>query len=259
MKYVWPTIAVLIFASVPLPAETSTAPLPPLDTIIQRALARAATEDDNDRKFNQLYGYMRVRVTEFRNASGDLKKHDEKRTPEGLAKAAAAPAAVTAPVEKDDAPVSDTHSNIKGKALAVKDYSLSNLVSRFQFTLVGRTNINGRSSLVLDFQPASKNLPVNTYKDKFINKAAGRVWVDETDYAIARTDLHLTQQVNVLGGLVGAVWKFTYGFDRVRTPEGLWFSRHVDWHLEGREVLFHRIVDYHEQKIDTQKVSPQAR
>jgi len=30
------------------------------------------------------------------------------------------------------------------------------------------------------------------------------------------------QQVNVLGGIVGAVWKFNYGFTRLRTPEGYW-------------------------------------
>jgi hypothetical protein len=82
------------------------------------------------------------------------------------------------------------------------------------------------------------------------------VWVDEADYAIAKADVHLMQQVNLLGGILGAVWKFTYAFDRARTPEGFWFARHVDWHLEGREVVFHRIVDYHEQKIDEHKISP---
>jgi hypothetical protein len=253
-----PTIAVLIFLANSLPAQTSTAPLPPLATVIQHALDRAAAEDDNDREFNRNYHYERIRLTEYRNGKGELKKHEEKRTPEGAGKAKPAPVVAPQPVEKD-APLSETHSNIHGKAFAVKDYSLTNLISRFEFTLVGREIVNGRSALVLDFQPADRKLPVNSYKDYFINKAAGRVWVDEADYAIARADLHLTQQVNVLGGLAGAVWKFTYSFERDRTPEGLWFSRHVDWHLEGREVIFHRIVDYHEQKINEQKVLPPAR
>jgi hypothetical protein len=256
MNHLYPVIAVLIFLANSLPAQTNAAPLPPLESVIQRALNRAAMEDDNDRQFNQHYGYTRVRVTEYRNAKGELKKHEEKRTPEGLAKTNTAPAVAPKPVAKDDAPVSDNHSNIRGKQLAVKDYSLTNLVTRFQFTLVGRETVNGRSSLVLDFQPAAKHLPARSYKDKFINKAAGRVWVDEVDYAIAKADLHLTQPVNVLGGVVGAVWKFTYSFERTRTPEGLWFARHVDWHLEGREVIFHRIVDYHEQKIDEQPGLP---
>jgi len=259
MTYFRPTVAVLIFLANSLPAETGTAPLPPLETVIQRALDRAAVEDENDREFNRNYQYQRIRLTEYRNGKGELKKHEEKRTPEGAGKTNSTPVIPPKPAEKNDAPVSETHSNIHGKTFVVKDYSLSNLVSRFQFTLVGRENVNGRSALVLDFQPAGKKLPVNSYKDNFINKAAGRVWVDEADYAIAKADLHLTQPVSVLGGLVGAVWKFTYSFERDRTPEGLWFARHVDWHLEGREVVFHRIVDYHEQKVDEQKVLPPAR
>ena len=258
MTYLQPTMAVLIFLANSLPAQTGIAPLPPLETVIQHALDRAAAEDDNDRGFNRNYHYERIRLTEYRNGKGELKKQEEKRTAEGVGKTNAAPVVAPAPVEKDE-PLSDSHSRIHGRAFAVKDYSLSNLVSRFQFALLGRETVNGRSALVLDFQPASKNLPVHSYKDNFINKAAGRVWVDEADYAIAKADLHLTQQVNVLGGLVGAVWKFTYSFERDRTPEGFWFARHVDWHLEGREVIFHRIVDYHEQKIDEQKVLPPAR
>jgi hypothetical protein len=151
-------------------------------------------------------------------------------------------------------PLSETHSNIRGKALKVKDYSIPNLVKRFQLTLVGREMLNGRPSLVVDFKPASNDLPANSLADKFINKAAGRVWIDEADYAIVQAQIYLTQQVNVLGGLVGAVWKFTYGFTRLRTPEGYWFARRLDWHLEGREVVFNRIVDYHERKLNEQKI-----
>jgi hypothetical protein len=256
MKKIRLTFLGLILLAHPLLAQTNSAPLPSLEVVIQRALARASKEDDNDREFNRQYHYSRVRVTDFHNANGELKSHEEKNTEEGVrtnSSVIVAPVVAHAPVEKD-APVSETHSNIHGNALRVKDYSLTNLVSRFQFTLVGRETVNGRPALVLDFKPAAKDLPVNNYKDHFINKAAGRLWVDEADYAIARGDMHLTQQVEVLGGLVGAIWKFTYSFDRERTPEGLWFSRHVDWHLEGREVVFRRIVDYHEQKLDAQKV-----
>ena len=110
---------------------------------------------------------------------------------------------------------------MRGKVLRVKEYSPADLAGRFQFTLVGREVVNGRPALVLDFKPADKNLPVRNFKDHFINKAAGRIWVDKADYAIARADLHLTERVNVLGGLVGAVWKFTYSFDRERTADGL--------------------------------------
>jgi len=248
-------LAILISLAHSLSAQTNA--LPPLPIIIQRALDRAALEDENDREFNQNYNYTRIRLTEFHNAKGELISREEKRTDEGAAKIRRKPAVATEADEKN-APLSDTHSNIHGKMLHVKDYSLTNLVSRFQVTLAGREMVNGRSSFILDFVPR-KNLPVHSYKDNFINQAAGRVWVDESDYAIAQANVYLTQQVNVLGGILGAVWKFTYSFDRARTPEGFWFARHVDWHLEGREVIFHRIVDYHEQKIDGKKVSLPAR
>jgi hypothetical protein len=114
--------------------------------------------------------------------------------------------------------------------------------------------VNGRSAIVVDFKPKS-DLPVNGIADKFINKAAGRAWIDEEDYAIAQAKLRLTEKVNVLGGLVGSVWKFTYEFTRLRTPEGFWFCRQMDWHLEGREVIVNRIVDYHERKLDEQKIA----
>jgi hypothetical protein len=267
MKTTLLTLAVLLSLVRLVPAQTTDAgpadakPLPTMDFLIQQVVARAVSkEDKNDNLFDMNYQYTRTRTWEYRNSSGVLKSREEKSSVENkpLRMAASAVANKPAPpppppVVKDE-PVSDTHSNIKGKALKVKDYSIPNLVKRFQFTLVGREMLNGRPSFVVDFKPLNDHLPVNSFADKFINQAAGRVWLDAEDYAIAQAQLHLTQQVNVLGGLVGAVWKFTYGFTRLRTPEGYWFARSMDWHLEGREVVVNRIVDYHERKLNEQKI-----
>jgi hypothetical protein len=261
-------IAVLFSLAHLAPAQTNdlnladAKPLPTVDFLLQQVVARAVKEDTNDDLFAMNYQYTRTRTWEYRNSSGQLTSHEEKSSVENkplrmAAKAARLAAgnlpAPTPPAVRDE-PVSETHSNIRGKALKVKDYSIPNLIKRFQFTIVGREMLNGRPAIVADFKPISNNLPVNQFADKFINKAAGRVWIDEGDYAIAQAHLYLTQQVDVLGGLVGAVWKFTYAFTRVRTPEGYWFARNLDWHLEGREVVFNRIVDYHERKLNEQKI-----
>jgi hypothetical protein len=246
----------------PVAAQTNS-PLPTMDTVLQRALERAAVEDENDRQFGLHYEYTLTRVTEFRNGKGALKSREEKRSQENKSGGVATnlqPVAVPEPKPPaKDEPLSESHSNVKGTVMRVKDYSLTNLVARFDFTLVGRETTNGRSLLVIDFKPANKKVPVNNFKDKFINKAAGRFWVDEQDCAIARADLHLTKKVSIFGGVVGSVWKFTYSFERERTAEGFWYARQVDWHLEGREVIFNRIVDYHEQKFDLHKVPTPAR
>jgi hypothetical protein len=268
MKTTFLALAILLSLARVAPAQTNETVLtdvkllPTMDFLLQQVVARAVNkEDKNDDLFNMNYQYTRTRTWEYRNSRGELKSREEKGSLENKPQRLAAQAAkrpianqpTPAPVVKNE-PLSETHSNIRGKALKVKDYSIPNLVKRFQLTLVGREMLNGRPSLVVDFKPASDDLPVHSFADKFINKAAGRVWVDEADYAIAQAHLYLTQQVNVLGGLVGAVWKFTYEFTRLRTPEGYWFTRRMDWHLEGREVVFNRIVDYHERKLNEQKI-----
>ncbi len=224
-------------------------------------LQRAKAEGDNDRAFDARYGYTRTKVTEFRNSAGQLKKREANTNVHVPAPAAPAPASTATPAtapksdpEKTEA-VSDTHSNVRGQQLKKSDFLLNeDLVSRFVFTIVGRDLLNGRPAWVVDFVPENKKLPVRNFKERFINKAAGRVWIDAGDYSLVKADLHLTQQVNVGWGLIGAVWEFHYSFERERTADGLWFPSEVDWHLEGREVIINRIVDYHETTSAVQKL-----
>jgi hypothetical protein len=263
------TLAVLLLLVSLAPAQTNfaslstTKPLPTINFVLQQVVARAVSQEDkNDNLFDMNYQYTRTRTWEYRNGAGELKSCEEKRSVENkplrMTALAASYAAAKKPLPPPPAiknePPSETHSNLHGQALKVKDYSIPNLVKRFQFTLVGRETLNDRPSLVVDFKPLNDHLPVNQFADNFINKAAGRVWIDEEDYAIAQAQLHLTEQVNVFCGIVGAVWKFNYEFTRLRTPEGYWFARSMDWHLEGREVVINRIVDYHERKLNEQKI-----
>lgn len=254
-------VALLLAGPAPLFAANTNAPLPSFDWVLQHVLQRAKDEGDNDHAFDARYRYARTKVTEFRNSAGQLKKrqantsvHVPKITEPAPTGPAPAPAAAPNPAPQDAGAVSDTHSNVRGQQLKKSDFLLNqDLVSRFVFTLVGREFLNGRPALVVDFVPANKELPERNLKERFINKAAGRIWIDADDYSLVKADLHLTQQVNVGWGLIGAVWKFHYGFERARTADGLWFPSEVDWHLEGREVVINRIVDYHETVSDVQK------
>jgi hypothetical protein len=269
MKTLLLTLAISLTLVRLVPAQTNAVnladgqPMPTLDNLIQHVVARAVNQEDkNDNLFDMNYQYTRTRTWEYRNANGDLKSRDEKSSvenkPQRIAAKAARLSTPNKPAGSTTTPkgqtVTDANSTIKGKALKVKDYSIPNLIQRFQFNLVGRDTVNGRPSYVVDFKPKSDDLPINQFADKFINKAAGRVWIDAEDYAIAQAQLHLLEPVSVLGGLVGVVRKFTYDFTRVRTPEGYWFARDMDWHLEGREVVVNRIVDYHEHKLNAQKI-----
>ena len=238
--------------------EAAVKPLPTMDFVLQQMISRAVgKEDENDNLFTMHYQYDRSRTWEYRDNQGEVKSREEKNSVENkplrLAAAQNNGEPLPAPVA-DDKLVSAMRSNMPRKAMKVKNYSIPDLVKRFQFTLVGREMLNGRPTLMADFKPASDDLPVKNFADKFINQAMGRVWVDEEDYAVAQTQLHLVQPVNVLGGLAGTVRKLNYGFTRKRTPEGYWFAQNTHWHLEGREVIINRIIDYHEQKTNELKI-----
>ena len=223
-------------------------PLPSMDFLLQQVIVRATSiETKNDNLFDMNYQYSRVRTWEYRDGKGELKKSKEKHSIENKPLRLAVKAGKAIALDKADI-VDESAPN------KFKDYSISNLAKRFQFTLVGRESLNGRPSLVVDFKPVNEQLPVNAFMENFINKTAGRIWVDEEDFAIAQAQLHLTKPVSVLGGMLGPIGKFTCAFTRLRKPEGCWFVRNLDWHLEGREVVVNRIIDYHERRLNEQKI-----
>jgi len=246
-------LAILVCTRIGAPAKVpDAAPLPSLDTVLQGVSQRAAREDQDNKIFNQTFFYVRTKTSDYRNSAGQLKKSESSRGTNSPVVIAIQPTPAPVPpppvAPSNSQPVSDTHSNVRGKALDKKDFLLNgDLLKRFDFVLSGRETINERPALIIDFKPSNKKWPEHGLKDRFINLAAGRVWVDESDYTMVKADLHLTATVNVWGGLAGAVWKFNYSFDRERTSSGLWFTREVNWHLEGREVVVTRVVDYHEE------------
>ncbi len=241
-------------------SETSAEPpLPSIETVIQRAVDAAQGGSDNDRAFNQRYFYARAKVTEFRNGDGELKKQEKKQNVNDPARQAARPvvpqpapqANAVTPSGAGQAPT----ANVRGRAFDKKDFLANpDLLDRFVLVLKGRESVNGRDALVIDFKPKAGKLPERNLKERFINRAAGRIWLDEEESQLVKADLHLTEKVDVLGGLVGSVWKFNCSIDRERTDDGLWFTRATSWHLEGREVVLRRTVDYHEQTTDLRRM-----
>ena len=261
MNHRYPVLAAVFVVACLITARGAENPLPAIDSILRHAQERARLEADNDRTFDQHYSYSREKITEYRNSSGELKKREDKTGTHQATPAAAPPppAAQTNAAPQKDGAVTDTHSNVHGQAFKKNDFLANpDLLSRFQIKLAGQETVNGHPAWILDFVPATKKLQEHNLKDRFINKAAGRIWVDSGDYSLVKVDMHLTQSVEVALGLVGAVWKFTYSFERARTDDGLWFTSKVDWHLEGREVILRRTVDYHEQTTDVRKINSAA-
>jgi len=229
-----------------LPAAESS--LPPVGAVLQKALKRADYEDQNDGGFKEHYAYSRRKVKEERNGQGKLKKRDQKVNQYF-------PQRTTSPAPQPVSAKVTAGSDLPKKAITKEDFPLdAEMLSRFQCAMVGRQIVRGRPTLVLDFKPADRNLPVRNLKDHFLKKAAGRLWIDENDWVVEQADLHLTGGVNIVGGLAASVHGLRYHLERERTPDGYWFTKAVNWHVEAREFLVQKILDYAEERFDVRKV-----
>lgn len=253
----WLVVPLLLGSHSLVLAESETNSLPKVDDVLKRVLERAQVEGRNDREFKSRYSYTRTKVTEYRNSQGKVRNRQEKRSESNPAPPVLPAAYQPSPAEanEDSLTTQDANGDVKGRPFKKSDFPVTDdMLKRFRFELAGRETINGRAALVVDFKPASKDPPIRNFKDRFINKAAGRVWVDEGDAALVKADVHLTESVNVIGGLVGAVHKCRYAFERGRTPEGLWFTSRIDWHVEGRQVFVNKSIDGHERRSNVRKV-----
>lgn len=224
-------------------------PLPSVDEVLKRIAESTAREPTNNAAFKQKYRFVRSKLTEYRNGDGKVIKHEERvstNNPTAVLKVKPVSVVVPPPVSK---------TNSYERTLGVDKIRFSpDLFLRSDCTLAGREVLNDRPALVLDFKPKSKKLSDNSFVDRFLNRISGRAWIDEAEGVVARADLSLTTQMNLAGGLLGAIKKFVYHYNRERTGDGLWFPRTISFHVEGREVCFARIVDGNDERSEVVKV-----
>jgi len=225
-----------------------TASLPAVEIIVERALARAQQEAENDRAFKAAYIFTRTRTNDYRNVRGNLTKRRVKTSVNQPGVRDGENPGSMGPVLGITNKVSSDTSLHKRELLAS-----TNLVERFTFELCGREIVGGRPALIVEFKPSKKQPAIANFKERCLSKVAGRVWLDEEEYAVVKAEARLTEGIGVVGGLVGAVNKFNFSFGRERTEDGLWYTRLLTWHLEMREVIVERTIDCIETKTDVRK------
>jgi len=237
-----------LFAAISVKGFAADSSSTALQAILSGVLERAKVEDDNDRAFKQTYMFTREKVVEKYNGDGALLSRNIKSGTHRVRG-----------VDPDQTPADETpdkkvvtgtprnpHPAPQAQSFNKNQLINADFTNRFDFKLVGQEILDGRNMYVIDFAPADKILPENQIQDRVINKAAGRVWVDTNEFAIAKADLHLTKPVEAGFGILGALWKGTFTFDRARTDDGYWFTRNSSWHAEGRLTLFERYETHSE-------------
>jgi hypothetical protein len=116
-------------------------------------------------------------------------------------------------------------------------YVTPELLAKYSFKLLGHEIINGRPAYMLAFEPGSGASRVEHFVDRLTNRLAGKVWIDEEDFEIARAEVALRGEVNLWGGMLGNLTKCNFTVERTRVDNSVWFSTMTDGDFEGRKLL----------------------
>lgn len=218
------------------------------DQIVQRAVERSSAVNKPHARPN--YFYDKHTVREDLNGSGLLKDRTEKRyevtVESGLSylKLIEVNGETLSPAQQkkqNDREIAErqkmTDAKPGQKGDERENFLTAELVSRYQFTLLGQKAINGRDAYLLAFKPKSGELPNHKVTDRFLNQITGKVWIDAADFEIARAEVRLQAEVALWGGLIGTLRQCSYTLERTRLADGSWFNHFSHGYFEGRKLL----------------------
>ena len=238
------TLAILMLALGVGLAGYCAMPASTADNIVQKAVERAG----KTQAARPAYTYTKVNVTEELDAKGKLRERKQRVFQVSFRGGSTEVKLIEVdghrPADADlkfQAQTQSTARHLLGGSGADADDHQNLLtpevVARFSFTLVGQTELNGRASYEIAFQPKSPALPVRHILDRVLNRVSGTLWIDVEEYEVARADLKLDSEVDLLGGLIGCLHKMAYTITRTRVADGVWLLSFSAADFEGRKLL----------------------
>lgn len=216
------------------------------DQVIQKAVMRGQQDQQG---YVPEFKYRKLTLTEELDSTGKVKGRREKvwevSYHDGLSHATLLKVNGHLPSEEDLKEQSDNQVNVAkilGQAKPSsgdnrENFLTAELAARFNFTLLGQTNLNGRPSYVISFAPKNPSLPAHRLVDRLLNQISGTLWIDAQEFEVARAEVALHSEVNLLGGIIGSLKKLTYTLERTRIAEGIWFSTLSMGDFQGRKLL----------------------
>ncbi|MEW6363214.1 MAG: hypothetical protein AB1714_01095 [Acidobacteriota bacterium] len=251
-KVLMVVVAALVLAVPPAASRADeSASLPRAEEIVRKALDRMKEADAE--QYYAHYTFSQRAVVEKLDERGAVKERSEELyrvyPVEGLP--------FQELVERNGAPLSDKErkkqeerlrklrqARSQKKGAGEEDEMTIRLdeetASRFRFEVLARESINGRSAFVLSLEPKKGKLPVRKKVDNILNRLAGKIWIDEQAYEIAKVDVHLTEPVRLWLGILASIRHIEFSLQQQEIDSGPWFPARFDMLVEGR-VLFSSI------------------
>lgn len=248
MKYRLSAVRYVLALGFALAAQTVVRADPALTVgdVIQKAVARGQQDQQGSAPD---FIYRKLTVTEELDGAGKVKERREKvyeiSYRDGLSHATLLQVNGHLPSEADLKKQSDNEMNIHqitGETKSAKGDNRENfltpeLVARFDFKLLGQTNLNGRAAYLISFQPKTPLPPVHRMVDRLLNQISGTLWIDADEFEVARAEVALHSEVNFFGGIAGSLKKLSFTLERTRVADGIWFSTLSSGDFQGRKLL----------------------
>jgi hypothetical protein len=217
--------------------------VPSADELIQRAVAHAEQIDGAVGAFV----YKKVSVIEELDSAGKVKQRKERvyqvSYKAGITHAKLLAVNGHAPAGGDLKEQNENETNVRqcfGSSKPARDpesFLTAELVARFAFTLIGKTNLNGRAAYEIGFEPKSPETAMRRIVDRLLNRISGTLWLDAEEFEVARADIHLGSEVDLLWGVAGCLKKLVYTVTRSRVGDGIWLNSFSSGDFEGRKLL----------------------
>ena len=220
---------------------------PSADEVIQKAVNRAQQAQSGACKTG--YTYTKACVTEEMDAMGKVKEHKEKiyqiLFQSGMTHVKLLEINGRPPGAADLRKQTDNELTLRQLTGQPKSGSGDNhdnfltpeLVARFEFRLLDQGEVNGRAAYRIAFQPKNPEPPIHRVIDKLLNRISGTLWIDTGEFEVARADIQLRSEVDLLGGMVGCLKHLAYTMTRTRMTEGVWLNSFSSGDFEGRKLL----------------------
>ncbi len=111
------------------------------------------------------------------------------------------------------------------------------LIGRFDFTLTGEQEVEGRKIWILTFEPKAQELPNKNFIDRFLNRLHGELRVDQAESEVTYLEIKLIDQVKVWGGILGQLEDMAFKIHRQSVARGVWVQSASEGFFVARKLF----------------------
>jgi hypothetical protein len=129
---------------------------------------------------------------------------------------------------------------------------IDDLFSVYDIRIQGRETLAGKTTLVVTFNPRSNYQP-NTNQGKMLKNIAGRAWISEADYQLARLEAEVIRDISLGFATFSTLSRGTrISSERTKVNDEVWLPARIEYSM-GARVMFRQfnyqeVIEYSDHK-----------